>query len=489
MICLIVVLVIVGLFFLTTTKPRNYPPGPKWYPIKGSVDVLRRYVISYGGQHIALGKLAQDFKTNILGLKLGQDLVVVVFKYDTIKYILKSEEFESRPDNLFIRLRSMGTKRGITCADGDLWSSQRSFLLRHFRSLGFGKEEMQRVIREELNEILLDVDNNGTAIEIGKLLAPAVINVLWNHTAGDRIQRNDKRLQSILDLLSRRSKIFDMAGGRLNMYPWLRFIMPGASGYKLMMEINEEMKAFFMRVIKEHYANWTKERNDDLIYAFITEMKKNDPNSYFTEDQLIMICADILIAGAQTTSNTLDFAFLTMILFKDVQQKVQRELDEVFKSDMPIEYSSRRSVPYTEAVLMEVERYFHVAPIIGPRCVVKDTKLEQYIIPKNTTILMSLYSVHMDKEFWMDPEVFRPERFLNEAGELVVPERFIPFGLGRRRCLGEALAKSCVFVFFAEIMRKFTVDCSPNEAKPTGVPIHGITLFPEKYKAVFTKRI
>lgn len=87
--------------------------GPKWYPIKGSVDALRKYIVKCGSQHIAFAKLAQEYNTNILGLKLGEDFVVVVFTYDIIKHILRSEDFESRPDNFFIRLRSMGEKKGI----------------------------------------------------------------------------------------------------------------------------------------------------------------------------------------------------------------------------------------------------------------------------------------------------------------------------------------------------------------------------------------
>lgn len=141
---------------------------------------------------------------------------------------------------------------------------------------------MQKMVQEELSDILLTLECNGLNVEVGKLFSPAVISILWNLTAGSRIKRNDRRLQNILDLLARRSKIFDMAGGRLNMYPWLRFIMPKKSGYKLMMEINREMKAFFMEVIKEHYANWNGKTRGDLIYEFITEMKKNTFNSYFT---------------------------------------------------------------------------------------------------------------------------------------------------------------------------------------------------------------
>lgn len=79
---------------------------------------------------------------------------------------------------------------------------------------------------------------------------------------------------------------------------------------------------------------------------------------------------------------------------------------------------------------MEIERFCHVAPVIGPRRVTRDTVLDKYYIPKDTTILISLYSVHMSPEIWGDPEVFRPERFLDEEGKITSHEKFIPFGLG-----------------------------------------------------------
>lgn len=171
---------------------------------------------------------------------------------------------------------------GITCADGERWSSQRSFVVKHLRNLGFGKDKMQEMIRDELGDILLMLESAGSHVEVGKSLSCAVISILWNLTAGSRIKKNDIRLEKILNLLKKRSKIFDTAGGILNMYPWLRFIIPEKCGYKLMMQINEEMKKFFLEAIEEHHINWYEGRNDDLIFAFITEMKKNTANSYFT---------------------------------------------------------------------------------------------------------------------------------------------------------------------------------------------------------------
>lgn len=80
---------------------------------------------------------------------------------------------------------------------------------------------------------------------------------------------------------------------------------------------------------------------------------------------------------------------------------------------------------------MEVERYCSVAPIIGPRRTMKNTVLDKYHIPKNTTVLINMHSVNMDPELWGDPEVFRPERFLNEHNQVVHNDKLLPFGSGK----------------------------------------------------------
>lgn len=121
-----------------------------------------------------------------------------------------------------------------------------------------------------------------------------------------------------------------------------------------------------------------------------------------------------------------------------------------------------------------------------------------------------MYSVHTDKEYWGDPEVFRPERFLDENGKVVYNDRLLPFGYGiiylqntyekesyiiylleisgRRRCIGEILARQCIFMFFANILQKYDVVLAPNSNKPKGIPLPGITLTPERYTAQFVKR-
>lgn len=97
-----------------------------------------------------------------------------------------------------------------------------------------------------------------------------------------------------------------------------------------------------METINEHKLNWTEDRCDDFIYSFLSEMKKLEgQHNYFTEEQLVIVCLDIVIAGSATASNTIDFALLAMILYPQIQEKVQQCLDNAFKRDEDIYYCDR----------------------------------------------------------------------------------------------------------------------------------------------------
>lgn len=194
-----------------------------------------------------------------------------------------------------------------------------------------------------------------------------------------------------------------------------------------------------------------------------------------------MIILDIFIAGGNTTSTALDLAFMMLVLRPDLKHRLYKEI-----SLFPYPTSKNRpELQFTEAYLFEIQRYFSTVPITGPRRTMKTTTLGDYVIPKNTTILIGVESVHSDKEFWGDPEVFRPERFLEDPS---LTERFMPFGQGHRRCLGEALARSCMFTFFVGVLRQFDVQLPENGMKPDANLLPGITLSAKPYQVLFKRR-
>ncbi|XP_075210642.1 methyl farnesoate epoxidase-like [Lycorma delicatula] len=210
--------------------------------------------------------------------------------------------------------------------------------------------------------------------------------------------------------------------------------------------------------------------------------------TFITENQLVVLLLDMFMAGAETTSSTLSFAVLYMLHYPDVQKHAQSELDiTVGKGNQPVmQHLSRLS--YIEAIIMEVQRICNIAPITAAHRAKSDTKVSGYIIPKDTTVLASIYSVHMDNEHWGDPENFRPERFINNEGKIIQDEWFIPFSLGKRRCLGETLARGSWFLFFSTILHNFIISSPPAEPLPSLEQIDGATLCPLPFYAVFTPR-
>ncbi|XP_026810566.1 probable cytochrome P450 305a1 isoform X2 [Rhopalosiphum maidis] len=411
-VCFIAVILLL-IALRTCRKPKNYPPGPKWIPFVGNTYQLAKLSSIKGGQYLAFEELRQRYNSDIIGLKLGREYVVIVFGNDLLNETLHRDEFQGRPDNFFMRLRTMGKRRGITMTDGYLWKVHRSFVVRHLKLLGLGQRRVDELIYDEYQHMVQRLIDAMESVTPTLYLQSAVMNVLWELTAGAKFE--DPKL---LTLMRKRSSAFDLAGGLLNQMPWLRYLAPTRTGYSLITEINQQLYSLISNNIAEHKRTIT-DTTRDFIDAYLHQMKKEDiDNTTFTEEQLIAVCLDLFIAGSSTTSGTLDFAILAMALWPDVQTKVQSLLDEIQPPGTYITAEQILKNRYVEAVLLETKRLNHVAPIMGPRSVLRNTNLCGYSIPKDTTLLMSLYSVHHNPLKWDDPEVFRPERFMDTNGKL-----------------------------------------------------------------------
>lgn len=319
-------------------------------------------------------------------------------------------------------------------------------------------------------------------------------------------------------------RVIDMTGGILNLFPMIRYIAPVLSGYQPLLDVHKPIWNFLGEVVAEIRANQSSDRSKSFIAAFLDEISNRykdddvhrsfsgkwriliskinvDSSSFscsfqflmrfhftfllihFTDEQLLSVCLDFFQAGTETTSNTLSFGLMYMIHNRRVNDKVHNELDAVVGRKRLPNLNDRNHLPYVEAVLSEIQRFSSVAPLGIVHRTTEDCRFFHYDIPKDTVALVSLYSLNMDKEYWKDPDVFRPERFLNENGEYVQhSEQFFPFGLGKRRCMGENLAKSSLFLFFATFMHSFDMILPNGTPMPNTQPDDGITLQPKPFQ-------
>ncbi|XP_076623309.1 putative cytochrome P450 305a1 [Colletes latitarsis] len=485
LILLSVIVILLLTSLLIGPKTGKHPPGPFSWPFIGNQSLLKRMTDKLGAQHLALSELARRYGSNLITLHLGINKVVVVSGNKPVMAVLMSDEYDGRPWNEFIKMRNLGQKNGITMNEGSEWKEVRSWTMQALKSFGFGKVGMLNMIKDELNEVLDSLKDGGVKM-LKPLITPAVINVLWTIAAGKRFNETSK-LEYFVDLLDRRARVFDMFGGILSTFPWIRYIAPEASGYNLLQTLNVELRDFLMKTINEHKQKYVIGSEADLIDMFITEMNKDKYNTIYNDDQLVMILIDLFIAGVTTTATTLDFLFMNMVVHQDVQQKLQKEIDSVVPASRLPDLGDKMKLPYAEAVITESQRLWPVLPVIGPRRVLRDTYLDNYSLPKDSTILLNLYSIHTDPDIFPEPLKFQPERFIKN-GVFDHNAEVLTFGKGRRRCPGNILAKSALFLLFVGVMKKYSLLPVPSKGPWTVETIPGLIMSPKPYDVLIVPR-
>uniref|UniRef100_A0A670HWD8 Uncharacterized protein n=1 Tax=Podarcis muralis TaxID=64176 RepID=A0A670HWD8_PODMU len=187
-------------------------------------------------------------------------------------------------------------------------------------------------------------------------------------------------------------------------------------------------------------------------------------NGYFHNENLKTVVANLITAGMETTSTTLRWGLLLMMKYPEIQIKVQEEIAKVVGSSQPrIEH--RRKMPYTDAVVHEIQRIANINPTNLPHATATDVTLNGYFIPKGTYIITLLSSVLHDESQWEKPYKFYPEHFLNSEGKFIKRDAFMPFSAGRRACIGETLAKMELFLFFTSLLQRFTFQPPPGTSQ------------------------
>ncbi|WAR13177.1 CP17A-like protein [Mya arenaria] len=177
-------------------------------------------------------------------------------------------------------------------------------------------------------------------------------------------------------------------------------------------------------------------------------------------------------AGLDTSRLTLQFELLHVAAYPDIQAKAQEEIDRVVGHDRLPGINDRPDLAYTEAVLHESMRISTVVPSGLWHETLCDTSIGSYKIPKGTPVMINHWALHNDPDAWDQVEKFKPERYLDEHGKLgPKPRSWLPFGAGKRVCLGEFVAKSNLHLIFASLLQRYRWSPEPG---------HHVDISPER---------
>ncbi|XP_035684687.1 cytochrome P450 2U1-like [Branchiostoma floridae] len=468
------------LSFLFLRRPRNIPPYPAgWWPFFGHLFSLGR------APHLKFTEWRRLYG-DVFTVRMGLKDVVILNGYTMVKDALvsRSELFASRPTSYIFDLLTGVGKGIVTARWGHGFKQKKKFSISVLKILGMkvGKNSIEDKIQEEAMCMCEKIaEYRGKRFDAEEEIRTTIANVLCSMIFGNRFDYGDEKFRELAEAMV--VTLVSIASGQpISIFPFLRFVPYVNKPCNDAIKYNEKILKFIRDEISRHRRDLDCENPRDFLDFCLIEVDRHDKVDNLTEENVMHVVQELLFGGIDTTTNTLRWGLMYMVLYPDVQKKVQSELDAVVGGTLPT-ISHRSQLPYTEATVMEVQRLRSVVPLGLPHATTQQVKLAGFDIPAGTQVLMNLHSVHADPVYWPDPDRFDPGRFLDTEGRVVSKlDSFMPFSGGRRVCPGEQLGKMELFLLFSSLLQNFTFKL-PEGAPPLSTEgILAITLMPHSFK-------
>ncbi|GFU45719.1 cytochrome P450 2J6 [Nephila pilipes] len=438
-------------------RGKNLPPGPRGLPVLGYLPFLGSE--AYRTLHNLTDKYGPIFS-----FYLGRKLVVVLGNYDVVKEALSNNKIMDRPKNPPNHLLPNSTS--LSVSNGLIWKEQRRFSVQVLRELGMAKSKMEDFIQIQLNMLMEVIDSKkGSPINLDEILLPSVSNVVLTMLTGRSLDFKDKDRLFLNKMLQTMVVFFRPT--RFHAYfPSLRYWVAKLKiwGYDQAEYYMDKFEKFIVAQIENHKKALDNHYVQNYIDSYLLVLKsKAEKVSSFSEKMLKGNFQSFFSAGSTPSRATVEWCFMSMLCYPEVQKAIHEELDAVVGKDRRPTWNDHLMLPYTMSVIYEVMRQNTIVPISMLRCTSKRTQIAGYDIPKDTIVMPNIWGVHHDPKDWDDPFIFKPERFLKD-GKAVKPQAFIPFSYGRRNCPGEDMAIIMVFLFFTSLMQRYSITLPDSDS-------------------------
>ncbi|XP_066494475.1 cytochrome P450 2C20-like isoform X1 [Tiliqua scincoides] len=448
--CIIFLLLLI---WRRNTNKGNLPPGPTPLPLLGNflqMDV-RNIIASF--------RRVSEHYGPVFTVYMGSRPVVVLCGYEAIKEALvdNAEAFTGRGP--LPMLDETIREYGVVFTNGERWRQLRRFSLTTLRNFGMGKRSIEERIQEEAQFLVEAIrKTDGNLFDPTFYLSHAVSNVICSVVFGNRFEYDDKDFIRLLGLINKLFQLtFSSWAQLLNFFPSLKWLLPGA--HHQFSVCIAALKSFVSQRIQMHRQSFDPNCPRDFIDCFLAKMEqeRGNPTSEFCDETMIATVLNMFFAGTETVSSTSRYGLLVLLRYPEIEAKIQEEIDQVIGRNRSPCMEDRSRMPYTDAVIHEIQRFGDIVPLGLPHLAMETTQFRGFTIPKGTTILALLTTALNDPQHFETPRRFNPGHFLDENGAFKKNEAFLPFSTGKRICLGEGLARMELFLFLTTLLQNFSL--------------------------------
>jgi cytochrome P450 len=329
-----------------------------------------------------------------------------------------------------------------------------------------------------------------------KVLIQCIFRYMWTIQIGGKCTQEEiilrsKRVQEAFDSFS---VALSPANTAMIHIPLLCHLFPYTSQGKLLRQVLKNTVELFDEAYEEHVNNVDREVQKDFLDHAISVQRELG----LEKANIVQTTIEAFLGGSDTTITTVTWVMMYLAYYPEVQEKVLQELEKIVGGDGCPRFFHMERLKYLDCVVREVLRIRPSVPMGLPRKAMGDIVLKSgQVIPKGSAIMTNNWFMGKDSKNWKNPEMFVPERFMNEESTVKLKStevrevdayKFIPFGAGKRACTGYPLGKLNVKLTVAVLVWNFEwslrnkADLSPHQRGLVLVPKFAKDLFPSSIR-------
>jgi len=421
---------------------------------RNPAQILSKYHAEFG----------DTFRFYIGGLKEA----IVTIDPAVVQHVLKTNSDNYHKSEIQVKRMGHFLGKGLLTTEGEEWKNQRRLIQKGFSPKQL--DALSAIMQDSLADSLRDFNgriNNGP-VDIYPHMMRITFSMVARSLFGARLKEEDIDLVSDTICTVQEFIVKQTLQPYLN--PWF-----GVSGE---LKKHEDMRARADAVLMTYIK---KRRNEapgmDLLQTLMDARYADGEG--MTDEMVLSESMQLLVAGHETSSNSLSWLLYLLSSRPDILQKLRDEFETVL-GDRPVSHGDVPSLLFAQQVVQESLRLYPPFWMID-RMAVADDRVGDVDIPAGSMVIVYVYGAHHAPKHWPNPDVFDTERFVKGAEKLRAPFTYFPFGGGPRGCIGLHYAMLQVLMILNDVVRKYDFELAPGqiiEARPVVIlrPKHGIKM-------------